>query len=215
MTKIQLIPVVELPHPAEAWEAAGARPTGTRHESPEDWERFLRAVNAHSGYGELKSYPIGSHRYPVTQLSPPDVDRLVKLHLGDTPIEESCALFGGYVLAENGRAVLVPQCCGTLAEIASWRFISRREPFEEHYLSEGHPAPRARSDGSTVEIVCLDEHEAFEEPAPELFTVSRNDLAVALERAERVLDGLAGKLDDWGMKNGFGKVADTLIHEAS
>jgi hypothetical protein len=212
LSKIQLIPTLEIPHPAEAWEMGGQRPAETWHCRPNEWEKYLVQVNAHSGYGKLQSFPVGSGRYPLPKLSQNDIARVIELHVADTPVKESCALFGGYVLIDNGVPILLPQCCGTLADISSWEAITREDAFSEYFCLEGHPCPEAISDGTNIEIHCVDEWEPFEEPAPKTYTLNRAALSSALKCTRSLLQQFARQLDEWGDINGNSNVSDILIY---
>lgn len=213
MHKVKLIPVLEIPHPVEAWDTAGAHPKKTWSTDPKGWEDYLVIVNYHSGYGHLKCYPEGSGRYPIEQFSQEDISRVVELHIADTPLKESCALFGGYVLSENNKVILLPQCCGTLADIASWESIACSEVFEEYFCLEGHPAPLARSDGTTLTIECSDEDEPFDGPMPLSYRIERTALVNALDDTKLLLNTLSQKLEVWGAQNGASEVANVLIYE--
>ncbi|MFZ5635906.1 MAG: hypothetical protein ACOY82_04900 [Pseudomonadota bacterium] len=195
MPKIELIPVVELPRADGALNAVGPLPGGSWHTHPRDWERYHSGIATASGYGRLDAFPPGSGLYPIAQFSMSDLNRLVELHLSDVQIEDSCALFGGYVLVESGRPIMVPQCCGTLADTVTWEAIARPEKFEEHFCLEGHPSPVAISDGNVVEIRCFDEYEPFEEPAPKSYRMNRELLCMALNDARSTLAQVSRRLD--------------------
>lgn len=215
MQNLQLVPVVELPLPKEAWDMAGQSPPSSWHKFPVEWEEYRSKVNSHSGYGLLESYPIGSGRYPLRQLSSSDIARIIELHVTDIPPGESCALFGGYVLAADGEAVLLPQCCGTLADFTSWEALAREEPYSEFFCLEGHPCPKAISDGTHIVIRCEDEGEEFEEPAPVEYSIDRLALASAIQGAKSELDELACNLKEWGDAQGHGNAAAILVFSDS
>lgn len=215
MQNIQLVPVVELPHPKEAWDNAGNSPESTWHKLPDEWENYLSKVNVHSGYGLLESFPIGSGRYPLSQLSSSDIARIIELHTSDTSLEESCALFGGYVLAADREAVLIPQCCGTLSDFNSWEALARGETYSEYFCLEGHPSPEAISDGSLIIIRCADELENFEEPAPAKYLLDRLTLANAIQDAKTELDQFVFKLEEWGNVQGHQNAAAILVYSTS
>ena len=215
MTEIQLIPVLEIPHPVEAWKTSGQRPLGNWCKHPQEWEIYLTKVNVNSGYGELHGYPLGSGLYPVSQFSSRDISRVIELHVDDLVLEDCCALFGGFVLVGDGQPIFVPQCCSTLADISSWESIARSEVFSNYFCLEGHPTPQATSNGESIQICCIDEGEAFFGPAPKGYSLSRSSLAEALTQTHQSLKEFSNKLEGWGSPNGYAEVSKILIYDLS
>ncbi|MDG9667738.1 hypothetical protein ONV78_08350 [Hahella sp. CR1] len=213
MTQIALIPVIEILYPAEAKEAEKPVPNGSWQAAPEAWDVYLRRLNRRMGFSDLRSFPPGSRRYPVADLTQADIALAIDLHLGDTPLQESCGLFGGLVLMEGATPILIPQCCGMLADITSWEALTRPEAFAEPFCLEGHPCPQAMSDSVEVEIQCVEDREPFEMPAPLSYRVSRQSLCDALEEAKRVLNRFAAKVEIWGRERGYPEAADVLVYE--
>lgn len=215
MRVIELIPVIEMPCSEEAWDKAKSRPEGSWLSYPDQWEQYRRDLQSLSGYRELSAFPRGSGLYPLSKIAKSDLTRLIELHVADTEINESCAFFGGYVLTEKGIPILVPQCCGTLADISTWEKVARPEKFEEYFCLEGHPCPEALSDGVNIEIRCIDEFESFEEPAPASFVASRIEVEVALRECIADVKKFATCVDDWGEENGHPNLSRVLIYESS
>ncbi|WKW46887.1 hypothetical protein P3875_02200 [Myroides sp. JBRI-B21084] len=103
----------------------------------------------------------GNYQYKLFDISIEDIERVINLHIGDTDINDSISLFGGYAISKNGNIELYPQCCGLLEEIQLWKKILN-EDFSEFYLTEGHPSPLITKSGNEIVIYCKDEFETFD-----------------------------------------------------
>lgn len=210
MRNIKLVPVIELPHPPHVWLDNGSKPDGSWLTNPDEWEQYWVTLNKMSGYRHFKSFPTGSGLYHVEHMSIQDLNVLIQLHISDLPIEESCAFFGGYVLVEDETPILMPQCCGTLADFKTWEAISRSGRFQEWLCLDCHPCPEAISDGNIIEIRCVDEYESFTFPAPESYKLSRDELKQALHYGKSVLTRFYYLLESWGELNGQSQLSQFL-----
>lgn len=108
--------------------------------------------------------------------------------------EATCPLFGGLVLAVNGRRVLYPQCCGDLSDVATWS-EALREGFERGFVAGGgHPRPLVVRRGSVIEVRCADADEPFDPPVDGVIALPEADFRVALEQAEHELRAFADRI---------------------
>lgn len=158
MNQIEFIPLIE---PATKKDKESEIiPSGTYLSNSKEWDIYQkREINKnYSNFPE----PIlsGTFLYNLFDISLEDIERVINLHIGDTDINESISLFGGYAISKNGTIELFPQCCGLLEEIQLWKNILH-DDFEEFYLTAGHPSPLVTKKGNEIIIYCKDEFESF------------------------------------------------------
>lgn len=128
-------------------------------------------------------------------LSIEEWEKAIREHIGDIKIEESCALFGGFILQIGGENYLYPQCCGTLADLNNWIQVEGLEEDEVIYLSEGHPSAGIKTDNHWAHFDCVsDEEDFFPETRPN-FKVDKQKLFTAIYEAQNQIDDFVTKLD--------------------
>ena len=158
MNQIEFIPLIE---------PATKKDTESEIITSEIWSSNPNALDIYQKRVIEKNYlnfldPIlyGTYQYRLFDISLEDIERVINLHIGDTDINESISLFGGYAISKNGNIELFPQCCGLLEEIQLWKNILN-DDFKEFYLTEGHPSPLITKKRNEIVIYCKDEFETF------------------------------------------------------
>ncbi len=198
--KVGLVPVLDIPKPADAWDRVGPTPPLPRWEHLSEWDSYLAKALLEGGYAAYKTVSEGIPFYRATDISVPDLRTIIDLHLeplrkSDGTITDSCPLFGGLALVLDDKLALVPQCCGTLDDATSWQSVVA-PGFEQGFICpEGHPQPKVVRRGKGLEVRCEDEWEEFNLPAPSSVTVPLEALRDAVERAIRELTTFAATVD--------------------
>ena len=158
MSKIEFIPLIE---PATIKDKNSENiPSGTRLNNAKEWDIYQKCEIEKSYINFPEPILSGIYQYRLFDISLEDIERVIKLHIGDTDINESISLFGGYAISLNDTIELFPQCCGLLGEIEVWKKLLN-EDFDEFYLTEGHPSPIITKSGNELVIYCKDEFEMF------------------------------------------------------
>lgn len=148
-------------------------------------------------------------------LSVDEWEKAIRQHIGEHKIEESCALFGGFILQLGGENYLYPQCCGTLADINNWAQVPNLSDDEVIYLSEGHPSAGIKTDGYWAYFDCeSDEGDFFPETRPN-FKVDKQKLLTAIHEAQNQVDGLVAKLDSVLARNFGATTLSSLFTEVA
>lgn len=158
MDQIEFIPLIE---PAtKKGKESDTILSGTSLSNADDWYNY-RKSEIEKNYTNFPE-PIRKdvYQYKLFDISLEDLERVIKLHIGDTDISESISLFGGYAISKDGTIELFPQCCGLLEEIQIWKNILL-DDFDEFYLPEGHPSPMIKKRGREIIIYCKDDFETF------------------------------------------------------
>lgn len=148
----------------------------------------------------IRPYHAGHPFLAIAELSKKDLEKVVcdhtrELRSGENNRDESCALFGGYVLKADGKDIFFPQCCSDLTDIHSWKQLL--ESNAESYFYAGHPGPVI---SKKRKLICLDFRvekygERFCPPPPVLrISIHRTDLQNAIEEADLVLKQFALRL---------------------
>ncbi|MFZ9847994.1 MAG: hypothetical protein ACO3EE_07570, partial [Flavobacteriales bacterium] len=153
----------------------------------------------------------GIYQYRLFDINTEDLVKVIKLHISDFKIEDSCSLFGGYALVINNEIVLYPQCCGLLEEINDWIKIMDKN-FEPFYLMECHPSPLFSKVNDKVLINCSEENnEPFRFSTNSEITISYDSLKEALEKLLNDLRVFSEKLDLLSDKFASEKISNILI----
>ncbi len=158
MNKIEFIPLIE-PATKKDKESESV-PSGSSLNNLAEWDNYhKREIN--KNYSNFPN-PIsnGIYQYRLFEIGIEDIEKVINLHIGDTNINESISLFGGYAISQNGIIELFPQCCGLLGEIKTWKNILQ-EDFQDFYLTECHPSPLITKKGNEIIIYCKDDFETF------------------------------------------------------
>ena len=121
--------------------------------------------------------------------------RIIRSHVGQTAPEDSVALFGGFGLRDESGWRLLPQCCGSLAEIADWRALSGIRQGQTLYLGEGHPSPGFTLIAENILIDCDDSWETFHPSTAPKMTFPRHLVADAIARADLELVQLCQRVN--------------------
>ena len=159
MNQIEFIPLIE---PATRKDKESEIiPSGTHLSNTKEWDIYQKK-EIDKNYSSFPE-PIlkGIYQYKLFDISFEDIEKVINLHIGDTDINDSISLFGGYAVSKNGSIELFPQCCGLLEEIQLWKNILK-DNFQEFYLAEGHPSPLITKSGNEIVIYCKDEFETFD-----------------------------------------------------
>lgn len=101
---------------------------------------------------------------------------------------ESVVLYGGVEVVADGVVAFGPQCCGELADIATWCRLADDDFAEGWVAIEGHPSPFVQRRGDLLEFSCVEEEECFSEGTLPHFAIPYASLVGALPR---LLDDLA------------------------
>jgi len=158
MNEIRFIPLIE--PPTVKGNDSEIKPGGSPFTNEKEWDIYQKKEiekNYQNFPDPIKS---GIYQYNLLEVSLEHMEKIINLHIGDTHINDSISLFGGYAIAVNNEIELFPQCCGLLEEIQRWKNILN-ENFSDFYLTEGHPSPLISKKGDEIIIRCEDESEAF------------------------------------------------------
>lgn len=213
--KVELVPVVEISPSVVGWQRIGPRPESNFMQNPLQWEQYEARILQIAGFNNYRRVLPGSRFIAVDDWTLQDLKKLIEAHLrpGDEVVAaaDSCALFGGSILFLNGTPVLVPQCCGTLADLYSWQELVQPQFQSGYFCMEGHPCPKAARKGSMLRITCHDEDEQFDQPTLPEFSVEIQALAAAISTAEKTLTILCEKVDSLSSSFGVQRLSDHLI----
>ena len=183
--KIELIPVIELPT---------FKYKDLENISDIEERRKSLLERNYSQVHNLK--PINEIQYKISDISDLDLIKAIELHKSDLPIEDSCALFGGYALKVNDEIVLYPQCCGLLSEINDWKKLLNKN-FETFYLTECHPSPKFVKVEDEIHIECEeDETGPFQPKTRNVIVVNYDSLMSALRDLLIELEKLSERINN-------------------
>lgn len=158
MNAIEFIPLIE---PATKKDKESEIiPSGTPLTNSIEWDIYQKRELEKNYSNFPDSISNGIYQYKLFDIDIEDMERVINLHIGDTDINESSSLFGGYAISKNGIIELFPQCCGLLEEIQTWKNILQ-ENFQDFYLTECHPSPLITKRESEIIIHCKDDYETF------------------------------------------------------
>lgn len=206
---IELIPVLELPTKKD--KKSEKHPKGTSLTNTKEWDDY-QEIELSENYQDLgKPISQGVYQYSLFDLSDDDLIKVIRLHISDLDIKDSCSLFGGYILKIDSKIVLYPQCCGLLEEINDWtKLLDNR--FDSFYLMECHPSPKFTKKADKVIIECNeDDTGPFFPPTNKHIVVDYSELKNALNRLLDSLNDFSQRLDKLSDKFGHEKISDILI----
>lgn len=213
--KVELIPVLEIPIMARRQLQKIQRPPATFQQNPIEWDEYQRQLLVTGGFFDYQRVIKGCGFVRADQWTLTDLRMLVQNHLaGDKepiPLKESCALFGGCILVVDSIPVLVPQCCGTIADFASWQGLLMPQFTAGPFCLEGHPGPEAVKTDTQLLITCEDPDESFDQPAQPKIMVEIVALAYATEHAKQMMAALSDRIDLLSDELGVAKASDYLV----
>jgi hypothetical protein len=158
MNSIEFIPLIE---PATKKDAESEIiPSGTSLTNSTEWDTYQKQELKKNYLNFPEPISNGIYQYKLFDIDLEDLERVIDLHIGDTDINESISLFGGYAISKNGIIELYPQCCGLLKEIQTWKNILQ-ENFQDFYLKECHPSPLITKRDNEIIIYCTDDLETY------------------------------------------------------
>ena len=158
MNHIEFIPLIE---PATKKDRESEIiPSGTPLTNANEWDTYQKRELGKNYLNFPNSISNGIYQYRLFDIDIEDIERVINLHIGDTDINESISLFGGFAISKNGIIELFPQCCGLLEEIQLWKKILK-DDFEDFYLTECHPSPLITKRKNEIVIYCKDDNETF------------------------------------------------------
>lgn len=158
MSRIEFIPLIEPPTLKD--KESQIVPNGTRLTNAGDWDKYQKRELAKNYVNFPEPISSAVWQYKLFDIDIEDLERVISLHIGDTNINDSISLFGGYAISKDGIIELFPQCCGLLEEIQLWKNILK-DDFEDFYLMEGHPSPLVTKKENDIVIYCKDDDESF------------------------------------------------------
>lgn len=193
MNQIEFIPLIE---PATKKDKESEIiPSGTHFSNTKEWDKYQKKEIEKNYLNFPEPILNGIYQYNLFDIPLEDLERVINLHIGDTDINKSISLFGGYAISKNGTIELFPQCCGLLEEIQLWKNILI-DDFEEFYLTEGHPSPLITKRGNEIVIYCKDEFETFYPmTTKEEIRLDYNDAKIALVKLISKLTEFSTKLN--------------------
>src|SRR5688500_1147061 len=112
MDVIEFIPLIELPTVKDS--ESKITPGGTSLDNTIEWDVYQKKELAKNYLNIPEPISPGIYQYKLFDLQIDDLERAINLHIGDTDINQSCSLFGGYAISINRHIELYPQCCGLL-----------------------------------------------------------------------------------------------------
>lgn len=209
MNQIEFIPLIE---PAtKKDQESEITPSGSPLTNSSEWDIYQKREIEKNYLNFPKPISKGIYQYNLFDIDLEDMERVINLHIGDTDINESISLFGGYAIAINGIIELYPQCCGLLEEIQTWKNILQKN-FKDFYLPECHPSPLITKRGSDIIIHCKDDNETFiPVTTKKEITIDYNEVKTALLIMLNDLTNYSTKLNNLSKKFETNDIADIVI----
>lgn len=164
---VELIPVVEIGYNNQGVPIPDAYPYW---ENTESWDTYHAQCHQKAGFPDaLNPYLKGSSFYALPNISDKNLAKLIIDHTQSMRegehqrLQDTCTLFGGFVLRIDGQDKYYPQCCGELSDIAYWEEVSNGL----YAYCEGHPTPRIEFDNTHVIFdFSVDEFDEYFQPTP-------------------------------------------------
>jgi hypothetical protein len=209
MNRIEFIPLIELATKKDA--GSEKTPDGNSLTNPNEWNKY-QVQELNKNYLKIPE-PIspGIFQYKLFDIDIEELERAINLHIGDTHINQSCSLFGGYAISINGTIELYPQCCGLLEEIQDWKNILN-DDFEDFYLKECHPSPTVTKRDDQIIILCKDEYETFIPSTTKAkITLDYQEAKSAFLELLKKLTDFSTNLDSLSHKYGTKNISDILV----
>lgn len=209
MSQIEFIPIIK---PATKGDSDGITlPSGDFLTNPAEWEKYCQQ-KIKKTYGDFPE-PIlkGTFQFRLFDLELEHIEKIIEMHIGDTDVNESISLFGGYAISKNGIIELFPQCCGLLEDIQSWKKILN-ENFEDFSLGECHPSPLITKRKNEIIIHCKDsEEDFFPFNNKEEIKLDYYETRIAFEKLLSELDKLSKKINSLSAKFKTENLAEIMI----
>lgn len=144
----RLVPVVEI----SPYRYPNHLPSPEHPATTEQWHEYWKASLQASGFPPLEAILPGSYFVPTKDLlSNECLDLLILRELEDVELEEGDLPFafdGGYVLYDGESIAALPQCCGSLRDLADWREAAGKEELHNGFwIGAGHPGLGVKIDG--------------------------------------------------------------------
>lgn len=184
---------------------------------PAIWNEYNQKCQLEKGYDNRMS-PIlaGSTFYELSQISTENLLTFTKewshkLITGEYNYEEGLSFPGGYVLRQDQRNILFPQCCGELSCINYWERISEER---KTYYSEMHPAPTIKYKGSEVLFdFTIEKYDDpfLPEPSERKVFINLSELKLAVKRVKEQLIKFENRLELINQRVGIKEIGKTLI----
>jgi hypothetical protein len=209
MNKIEFIPLIE---PATKKDTESEIiPSGTSVNNTIEWDLYHKRELDKNYKKFPEQISTGIYQYRLFDIDIEDLEKVINLHIGDTNINESISLFGGYAVSVNETIELFPQCCGLLEEIQLWKKILQ-ENFEDFYLTECHPSPLITKNNNEIIIYCEDEHETFSPSTIRAeIKLDYKETKKALVKLINELTGFSTKLNSLSSKFGVENISNIMI----
>ncbi|WP_438711170.1 hypothetical protein ACSTS3_21740 [Aquimarina muelleri] len=181
--KTELIPVIEIGYHNQGIKSPENYPYW---EFPDEWQNYADKSYVKAGFKDkLIPYKKGSGFYRAKDITKNNLAKIVNDHFEGIIKEEwnedeTCALFGGYVLRINGEDKLFPQCCGDLSDIVYWETIAK---YKQWKFYNGHPTPEVEFNKNNVIFNCKNDNEDFIPKTDEKIEVPILELEKAYDNA--------------------------------
>ncbi len=138
---LKLIPVIEF-EPSVYRHEKRSSPIESPAEAPQVWAKYWKDSLADSGMGELESFENSWFVETSKIVKEETIRKLIRGWIEEDgsllPGDEIGSINGGYILQSDDNVIL-PQCCGDLADIENWQkaIYWQDEKWEEIWI--GHP----------------------------------------------------------------------------
>jgi hypothetical protein len=209
MNRIEFIPLIERATKKDA--DSEKTPHGNSHTNSIEWNQYQKRELDKNYSNILEPISPGIYQYKLFDIDLEDLQRAINLHIGDTDINDSCSLFGGYAVCVNETIELHPQCCGLLEEIQDWKNILN-DDFKDFYLKECHPSPLITRRDDQIIILCKDENETFvPSTTKEKIIIDYQETKSAFLELLKKLTDFSTKLDSLSHNYGTKNISDILI----
>ncbi|MCH2231175.1 MAG: hypothetical protein MK105_12605 [Crocinitomicaceae bacterium] len=208
--KTELIPVIEIGYHNQGIKSPENYPYW---EFPDEWQDYADKSYQKAGFKDkFIPYKKGSNFYRAKDISNENLVKIVNDHFegiikDDWNEDETCALFGGYVLKINGIDKLFPQCCGDLSDIVYWEAIAK---YKQWKFYNGHPTPDLKFNQKNVIFNCKNDNEDFVPKTDEKIVVPIIELENAYNKAIIELKEFEIKLNQIKQNLSYKPINDTL-----
>jgi len=204
---IELIPLIELPTFKD--EESKITPVGSSLINSKEWDKYQLKEIKKNYDTEIEPIKSGIYQYEILKLDSSVLKKVIKLHISDLNIKESCSFFGGYGLKINNEIKLYPQCCGLFEEINDWKIILKTN-FKPFYLKECHPSPKFSLVDRKLIITCEGE-ESFIPKTEAQIQLNHEQVKIAITNLIEQLNSLSKTIDELGLLFGEDKASKYLI----
>ncbi|HLK28053.1 MAG TPA: hypothetical protein VKT28_05690 [Puia sp.] len=192
-------------------ESSELTPVGTSLTNPVEWDVYQKKELSKNYLKFPEPVSQGVYQYRLFDVSLDDLEKMITVHIGDTNINKSLSLFGGYAISLNGNIELFPQCCALLQEIQDWKNILQDE-FDDFYLKEGHPSPLITKSNNELIIYCKDDYETFfPSTIKEEIKLDYHETKKAVIKLLQELTDFSKKLNSLSSKFGVENLSNIMI----